>query len=55
MILVYLYLEKLISKLVFKNDVFAKINLINSQISFHLSFLYECLITMFIVILFSLI
>ena len=35
--LVYLYLKKIIGKLVFKNDVFAKVNLTNLQISFHFS------------------
>ena len=38
-ILVDLYLEDLIGKPVFKNDVFAKINLKNLQMSF-LSFLF---------------
>ena len=33
-ILVHLYLEKIIGKLAFNNDVFAKINLIDSQIFF---------------------
>ena len=33
---------EVVLKLVFKNDVFAEINLTNSQISFHFSFLYEC-------------
>ena len=35
-ILVHLYLKKVTGKLVFKNDVFMKINLTDSQISLHL-------------------
>ena len=46
-VLVHLYPGKIVSKLVFEKNVFAKINLGNSQI-----FSYECLITMPIVILF---
>ena len=53
-ILVHLYLEKFIDKSVFKNDVFVKISLTNLQISF-LSFLYECLVTVFKAVLLSLI
>ena len=34
-ILVHLYLKKVTGKSVFKNDVFAKINLTDSQISLH--------------------
>ena len=46
-VLVHLYPGKVVVKLVFENNVFAKINLRNSKI-----FLYECLVTMLIVILF---
>ena len=46
-VLVNLYPGKIVDKLVYENDVFAKISLRNSKI-----FLYECLITMLIVILF---
>ena len=45
-VLVHLYPGKIVGKLVFKNDVFQKINMRNSKI-----FLYECLITMLIAIL----
>ena len=54
-ILVDLYLGDLISKSVFKNDVFAIINLKNLQYLYFSSFLYECCITVFMVVLLSLI
>ena len=47
MVLVHLYPGKIVGKLVFKNDVFAKISLAN-----FINILYECFITVLILILF---